>query len=251
MFSKLVTFLISPLGTALLAGMLAGWLAWRGRHQRAMRWGLAALLWLWCWSTPWVSTNLRGAMESAYPQLPVAELPAAQAIVVLGGGIEVPQGSDRPDLNQAADRMWHAARLYKAGKAPVLILSGGLAYAEGTMSEAASMQTFLRDLGVPDAAMLLEERSVNTRENAQYTAKLMRERGMQSLLLVTSALHMPRSVRLFEAQGLKVIPAATDHEFRTYPVWRSMLPDAQALDGSGRAFKEALAWLLTFWGVTA
>jgi len=194
--------------------------------------------------------GLRGAMESAYPSVPVTELPAAQVIVVLGGGIEVPQ-SGRPDLNQAADRMWHAARLYKAGKAPVLILSGGLAFAEGTMSEAASMQVFLRDLGVPDVAMLLEERSVNTRENAQLTAELMRERGMQSLLLVTSALHMPRSVRLYEAQGLKVIPAATDHEFRTYPVWRSLLPDAQALDGSGRAFKEALAWLLTFWGVTA
>jgi uncharacterized SAM-binding protein YcdF (DUF218 family) len=189
-------------------------------------------------------------MESAYPSVPVTELPAAQVIVVLGGGIEVPQ-SGRPDLNQAADRMWHAARLYKAGKAPVLILSGGLAFAEGTMSEAASMQTFLRDLGVPDAAMLLEERSVNTRENAQFTAKLMHERGMQSLLLVTSALHMPRSVRLYEAQGLKVIPAATDHEFRTYPVWRSLVPDAQALDGSGRAFKEALAWLLSFLGVIA
>ena len=194
--------------------------------------------------------GLRGAMESAYPSVPVTELPAAQVIVVLGGGIEVPQ-SGRPDLNQAADRMWHAARLYKAGKAPVLILSGGLAFAEGTMSEAASMQTFLRDLGVPDAAMLLEERSVNTRENAQFTAKLMHERGMQSLLLVTSALHMPRSVRLYEAQGLKVIPAATDHEFRTYPVWRSLVPDAQALDGSGRAFKEALAWLLSFLGVIA
>ena len=250
MFSKLVTFLISPLGTALLAGMAASWWAWRGLHQQAIRWGLAALLWLWCWSTPWVSMGLRGAMESVYPSVPVTELPAAQVIVVLGGGIEVPQ-SGRPDLNQAADRMWHAARLYKAGKAPVLILSGGLAFAEGTMSEAASMQVFLRDLGVPDAAMLLEERSVNTRENAQFTAQLMHEKGMKSLLLVTSALHMPRSVRLYEAQGLKVIPAATDHEFRTYPVWRSLVPDAQALDGSGRAFKEALAWLLSFLGVTA
>lgn len=250
MFSKLVTFLISPLGTSLLTGMVACWWAWRGRHQRAIRWGLAGLLWLWCWSSPWVSMGLRGIMESSYLPVPMAELPLAQAIVVLGGGIEVPQ-SGRPDLNQAADRMWHAARLYKAGKAPVLILSGGLAFAEGTISEAASMQTFLSDLGVPDAAMLLEERSVNTRENAQYTAKLMREKGMQSLLLVTSALHMPRSARLFEAQGLKVLPAATDHEFRTYPVWRSLLPDAQALDGSGRAFKEALAWLLNFWGVNA
>jgi len=177
-------------------------------------------------------------------------LPSAQAMVDLGGGIEVPQ-TGRTDLNQAADRMWHAANLYKAGKAPVLILSGGLASAQGTMTEAASMQLFLRDLGVPDAAMLLEERSVNTRENAQYTARMLSERGIPSVVLVTSALHMPRAVRLFEAQGVQVIPAATDHEFRIYPFWRRVLPDEQALDGSGRAFKEALAWLLSFWGMNA
>lgn len=250
MVSKLLTFLISPLGTALLAGLVSCWCGWRGHHQRAWRWGLGSLLWLWCWSTPWVSMGLRGVIESAYPPVPVAELHSAQAMVVLGGGIEVPQ-TGRPDLNQAADRMWHAAKLYKAGKTPVLILSGGLAFAQGTTTEAASMQLFLRDLGVPDAAMLLEERSVNTRENAQYTARMLSERGIPTVVLVTSALHMPRAVRLFEAQGVKVIPAATDHEFRTYPFWRSVLPDAHALDGSGRAFKEALGWLLTFWGMNA
>ena len=107
------------------------------------------------------------------------------------------------------------------------------------------MRAFMRDLGVPETAMLLEEQSVNTRQNAQFIAALMRERDITQIVLVTSALHMRRSVLLFEAQGLKVIPAATDHEYRLYPIWRRVLPDADALDGSGRAMKEWVAALFT------
>jgi uncharacterized SAM-binding protein YcdF (DUF218 family) len=167
-------------------------------------------------------------------------------LVVLGGGIEVPQQAGaQPNLGAAADRMWHASRLYKAGKAPLVVLSGGLAFEEGLVSEAASMRAFMRDLGVPETAMLLEEQSVNTRQNAQFIAALMRERDITQIVLVTSALHMRRSVLLFEAQGLKVIPAATDHEYRLYPIWRRVLPDADALDGSGRAMKEWVAALFT------
>jgi uncharacterized SAM-binding protein YcdF (DUF218 family) len=182
---------------------------------------------------------LRGQIEAAYPPVSISDVAPAQALVVLGGGIEVPQQAGaQPNLGAAADRMWHAARLYKAGKAPVVVLSGGLAFEDGLMSEAASMRAFMHDLGVPDNAMVLEEQSVNTRQNAHHTAALLRERGMTQIVLVTSALHMRRSALLFEAQGLKVTPAATDHEYRVYPLWRRLLPDADALDGSGRAMKE-------------
>ena len=239
MFSKFVTFAISPLGTSLLLGLWAWCCAWRGHRLWALRCGAFALLWLWCWSTPVASMWLRGQIEAAYPPVPITDLAPAQALVVLGGGIEVPQQAGaQPNLGAAADRMWHAARLYKAGKAPVVVLSGGLAFEDGLMSEAASMRAFMHDLGVPDSAMVLEERSVNTRQNAHYTAALLRERGISQIVLVTSALHMRRSALLFEAQGLKVTPAATDHEYRVYPLWRRLLPDADALDGSGRAMKE-------------
>jgi len=244
MFSKFVTFVISPLGTSLLLGLWAWSCAWRGRRAWALRWGALALFWLWCWSTPVASMWLRGHIEAAYPPVSISDVAPAQAMVVLGGGIEVPQQAGaQPNLGAAADRMWHAARLYKAGKAPLVVLSGGLAFEDGLMSEAASMRAFLRDLGVPDTALLLEEQSVNTRQNAQFTTALLRQRGITQIVLVTSALHMRRSVLLFEAQGLKVIPAATDHEYRVYPLWRRVLPDADALDGSGRAMKEWVAAL--------
>jgi uncharacterized SAM-binding protein YcdF (DUF218 family) len=244
MLSKFVTFGISPLGTSLLLGLWAWSCAWRGQRIGALRWGGLALVWLWCWSTPVASMWLRGQMEVPYPPVSISDVAPAQALVVLGGGIEVPQQAGaQPNLGAAADRMWHAARLYKAGKAPLVVLSGGLAFEDGLMSEAASMRAFMRDLDVPDSAMLLEEQSVNTRQNAQFTTALLRERGISQIVLVTSALHMRRSVLLFEVQGLKVTPAATDHEYRVYPLWLRVLPNADALDGSGRAMKEWVARL--------
>lgn len=173
--------------------------------------------------------------------MPVAELAKAPAIVVLGGAVCPPElGGSEIDLNSAADRVWYAARLFHAGKAPMLILSGGYDPERNAYSEARAMATFLADLGVPTQAVVLEEQSRNTRQNAAFSAALLKARGIDRILLVTSALHMPRAVALFTAQGLQVIPAPTDFEGSQTPppgilAW---LPDALALDASGRAMKE-------------
>lgn len=104
------------------------------------------------------------------------------------------------------------------------------------------MRQFMMDLGVPAAAVLTEERSRNTRENAEMSARLLRERGIQKVLLVTSALHMRRAVHLFEQQGLVVHPVATDHEVGSPNARMDWLPDANALDGSALAFKEMVGY---------
>lgn len=239
MLDKLLIALISPLGTTLALGALALLLASR-QHKRGS-WLLALLAWLWLggWSLPVTSHYVRGWLESPYPAVEPGQLPQAQAIVLLGGGIRPPeQGQTLPDLNSASDRVWHAARLFHAGKAPLLVLSGGSDPAVSSTSEAQAMGGLMNDLGVPDTALLLEEHSRNTRQNAQFTADLLRQRGVSHILLVTSALHMPRAVPLFEAQGFTVIPAATDHEARHHFSCVDWLPDASALDGSARAVKE-------------
>ena len=161
--------------------------------------------------------------------------------MVLGGAVSPPSGSlTEVHLTSVADRVWFAARLFHAGKAPLLLLSGGSDPQRHAYSEARAMATFLSDLGVPEQAMLFEETSRNTRQNAVFSATLLRARGIDRILLVTSALHMPRAVALFTAQGLQVIPAPTDFEASQPPppgvlAW---LPDALALDASGRAMKE-------------
>jgi len=237
--SKLAIALISPLGTALALGVLAVLLGAFGKRRAALRLGSLALAWLWLWSLPVASMWLRGQVEEDFPPMPLQTLPSAPAIVVLGGAIDPPRRpGDLPDLEAAADRVWHAARLYHAGKAPLLVLSGGSDRSVSATSEAEAMRVLLRDLGVPDEAMLLESESRNTRENARFTAEKLRERGIDRVLLVTSALHMHRALRHFDAESLQVIPAATDHEARQVPPWQRWLPDTGALDGSGRAMKE-------------
>lgn len=211
--------------------------------QRSARVASAlALAWLLAWSLPVASLSLRASMEGDYPALAAESRPKADAIVVLGGAIAPPRhGQLMPDLGGGTDRLWDAARLYHAGKAPLLILSGSSDPTESATSEAVAMRTLLLDFGVPADVMLLEERSRNTAENARYSAEILQRRGLSSVLLVTSALHMKRARRHFEAAGLRVLPAPSDHEaagrlnFRNLNAW---LPDAGALAGSASALKE-------------
>lgn len=129
-----VADLVSPLGTALLLALLAAMVTLacreRARWRKAARWAAGlAVAWLWIWSTPVASHALRAWLEAQAGPAVVHGVVAAPVIVVLGGGIRGSDAPERPypDLTQAADRVWHAARLYRAGKAPWVLLSGGAA----------------------------------------------------------------------------------------------------------------------------
>lgn len=240
--SDLVTALVSPLGTALCLWALSLLMllrdgAWR---RRGLALGVIGFAWLLLWSLPVASDALRGALENQAGPRELAVLPVQRVAVVLGGGVSGPRPPQRPDpdLGASADRLWHAARLYHAGKARQLLLSGGTVRT-GDGSEAEAMRSVLRDLGVPDAAILLEDASANTAGNAGRTAELLKAQGIESILLVTSALHMPRARVAFERAGLTVFPAPTDFEVIPMPLdLRQLLPDAAALNGSARAMKE-------------
>jgi uncharacterized SAM-binding protein YcdF (DUF218 family) len=240
MFDKLVISLISPLGTALFLGVISLLLIRFKKIRFASVVLTFSLLWLFVFSMPVVSNALRASVEAQFPPIEMGDLSKkAQAIVVLGGGTQSAEVSGQmPDLNSGADRMWHAARLYHAGLAPILVLSGGGNLDVSLNSEAEDMRTFLSDLGVPAEAMILEGLSRNSRQNAQFTADILRPQGINQVILVTSALHMRRAVASFENQGFTVIPAATDYEARTRFDWTGFLPDASALNGSARAIKE-------------
>ena len=209
-----------------------------------------AIFWLGLWSLPVVSDALSLSLERRFVNQTVAELPLADAVVVLGGGMApAPPEWPYPDLGGGADRVWQGARIYHAGKAPLVIISGGsLPWLGKRMSEAEAMWQLLADLGVPSDAVLFESRSRSTRENALYTAKLVQERGLDQVLLVTSALHMPRALATFRAAGIDAIPAATDFEVMPEPnhVLR-WLPDAAALAKSSRAFKQYIGLWVYRW----
>ena len=208
--SKLLPLFAYPLGLACLLLVLA--LVF---HQNARaRWWLtlAAVLILWLGSTTGLSNLLARSLEYRYQ--PPEEIPASEVAVVLGGGTE-PALSPRTsvEINSAGDRVLYAAELYRQGLARRLLLTGGeITWQTGGFSSPAEdMAAILISIGVPQEALWLETESRNTYENALYSGELLAESGIQSILLVTSAMHMPRAVALFEAQGLEVIPLPVDY----------------------------------------
>lgn len=202
----------------------------------------AALGWSALWSVPIASDWLRHQLEKRYPVLDTAALPQADAVVVLGGGSRyawLDQANVRPETLQSS-RLAAGARAWHAGRAPRIVLSGG---GEGGGSEARMMASAIARLGVPSSALLLEERSRNTRDNAYYTAELVERFRMRRVLLVTSSLHMPRAIAQFRQQGIDAV-AVPVPELARRSNWRERwLPSRSALWRSGRAFKEYAALL--------
>ncbi|AGY59239.1 YdcF family protein [Gloeobacter kilaueensis] len=247
--SKVLPAFIYPIG---LSMVLVVAVALLGRRWPKTAIGLcgAVFLLLGIFASPLVSTALLGSLESQYPGGPIAKLPTAQAIVVLGGSVRMPTRlHDGVELAEASDRVLHAARLFRAGKAPVILMSGGNVpfYSEpGQLPEAQYMRRLIGEFGVPAKAVLVETGSQNTFENAQQSSALLLPQAVRRILLVTSAYHMPRSVAIFRRAGFEVIPAATD--FRSDAIvsdWLlTWLPTAEAMDNSTLALKEWVGLLV-------
>lgn len=241
MLSKLVAILVSPLGTAIFLGLLGLLLMLFRRRTAAAFLCCVALFWLSIWSLPVSHQWVYQKMTVNHHPLSMEMLPKAQAIVVLGGGVYGPNAvRPWPDLNGAADRLWYAAALYRAGKADRIVLSGGITSHTGDVSEAAAMAMVLRDLGVPEEFLLLEEESLNTRENAEKARELLSGQDIDQILLVTSALHMARAEVEFRREGFAVTAAPTDYSIEPLIGWQNYLPSTSALDGNAKAFKELL-----------
>jgi len=245
--SKLLPLFIYPLGLA--SGLLVLALVVLGRRPA---WGRAlvgaALVVLLLSSNGWVAAWVVRSLE--WQNLPPADLPTADAIVVLGGALK-PPAPPRPwvDVADEGDRVLHGARLYLAGKAPLVILSGGrVTWRDVAPSESEDMAELAMAMGVPARAMLQDPTSLNTHENAVNVRQILEANELGRVLLVTSALHMPRSLRVFQRQGIEVIPAPTDFLI-PFPqpdtattTWQgkllTSLPQADPLRQCTRAIKE-------------
>ncbi len=241
--SKLLSLLIYPLSLSLLLCVLA-LIFLRLRWARSSFYTLLlAVGWLYLCSTSLFANVLMGTLERGFMPRAMSVIGKADAIVLLGGAMrgDTHMGT-LPDLNQHADRLVHAVALFKAGKAPMMLLSGG--GPEGTRSEAQQMKDILAVMGVPAKQLVLENQSRDTHDNAVNSAPLLKARGMQRILLVTSAYHMRRSVALFEAQGLEVVPAPTDYQ---QLVASQVLPDWLPVVGNLSQTTHALHEIVGYW----
>lgn len=243
-FYKTLLQFALPLGIAIAGLLLALVLIIFGtRRKTGLVLLLVSLAWLWLWSTPLWSDFLRSGLESRYPYKPACDYPQADAIVVLGGGVRGYAGPGIPslDLNRAADRELFAANLYHSGKAKTIIVSGGADPVIRTGLYALAMKDFLLLLRVPESAIRVGAGSRNTVENVKEVESMMELSGGDSILLVTSALHMPRAAWLFSRTKLRVVAAPADFEVTPVPFSLiRLLPDAEALENSSRAVKELM-----------
>lgn len=140
--------------------------------------------------------------------------PIADAILVLGGGT-CPKIAPRPtvEVAEAGDRVLYAAYLFRNGKAPRILCTSGIGTGGiGPRPAAEDMAELLENLGVPKDAIVKETGSRNTHEHGSNLQPMLQEKGFKRVLLVTSALHMPRAMGVFKRScpGIEFIPAPTD-----------------------------------------
>ena len=278
LINKIVGAVVNPLGLALVALLVAAaWGVWRKSWKAPVWAALACVAWLWAWGTNAMTRVVGLPLERGWEIVKAEDAPVCDAIVLLGGGMSAaPEAYPYADMHSAADRVWHAARLYRAGKAPLVVPTGS--------GDRESTEPLLRDFGVPQEAIRGEYAARNTEENARNIERLfdcldcliqtgtveraqsdnagtppIKQSNNQTIkqsnnpprrvLLVTSAWHMKRSVLMYQkyAPGLDIVPAPADFENTVACAelrFQDFLPSCDAFNRNAYMFKE----LVGYWG---
>ena len=251
LLSKLLPLAIYPLGLALLL-QLAGLL---GRQRRWGPWlGGAGLALLWLASLPLVSRELTWALEERASRLSPSRLPQADAVLVLGGGLRPALAPRRGvEVGEAGDRLLTGVALLRQNLAPWLLVSGGrvsFSADDPAASEAESAASLARWLGVPARRIVLSPGARTTGEEALALRRIARQRGWRSVLLVTSATHLPRSAATFRRlTHLTIVPVACDYQLPRRDLMGattasglllSLVPNADALAQTSVSLKEVI-----------
>ena len=194
---------------------------------------LIGLYWL---STPIIADHLLAQFER-FPAVNLANQPAADAIVILGGGtyFNAPEYGGDTVNRYTLERLRYGARLYRASHLPIAV-SGGRP--NGGRPEAALMQAALQqDFAVP--VRWVETGSNNTDENARACRALL-PANIRSIYLVTQAWHLPRAIYAYRRAGFAVIPAGTGYTSTRQSELRDFIPQPEALINSYFALHETL-----------
>jgi uncharacterized SAM-binding protein YcdF (DUF218 family) len=253
--NKIIGFVVSPVGLSIIGGACA-LICFRLKRQRVAKWlGWASFAWLWLWMMPIMTWVVGAPLEREFlvdGRVPTVEtFPAADAIILLGGGMGADTNHNSyAEMASGADRVWQAVRLFKAGKAPVIVATGF--YPQDTTLP------LLKDFGLAeDCVSFLEAR--NTEEEAKGIKELLERVDFQRrvaesqsaqsaskprILLVTSAWHTKRARLMFKkyAPEIEVLCAPADFEQTMmaenlfFP--KEILPDANAFYFNSVAFRE-------------
>lgn len=251
LLSKVIPLLIYPVGLVfcLLALALLLFLFRRPIGGKVLV--VLAVALIFAAGNSWTAYTLIRGLEAEYRPMAVEDAPDADVIVVLGGGISLPHPPRLyPNLSSSSDRLLRALRLYRAGKADHILLTGGNVFPQpGLEGESFYARELLELWGVPPSAVVIETESRNTIQNAELSAPILRERGWDKVLLVTSATHMYRAELAFRHAGIDVIPVPVDFIAvdASAPGIFNWIPSAGAMSGTTHALHEHLGRLWYRW----
>jgi uncharacterized SAM-binding protein YcdF (DUF218 family) len=215
-------------------------------RSRWARWWLVGLT-LACWfvATPLGSAALSAPLARPFGQIHgAADAGPVGAIVILGAGV-VEACAGPVTVAQlgypSALRTVEGARVFRAlGGQPLVIASGGRVPKEQQRSEGEVMAEVLVSLHVPSDHILIEGESLSTRDEAVYVTRMLRERGVHRFVLVTSPVHMRRSVMAFQSEGADVVPSVAVDTSTNVPGWPWFVPNDGSLNASDQAVHDYL-----------
>jgi uncharacterized SAM-binding protein YcdF (DUF218 family) len=236
LWREILRDLVLPPGGQIVL-LVAGWWCLRRSWRIGSLLLGAGVLSLWLLATPAVANRLERAVER-YPALDLRVATDAQAVVILAAAMrrDAPEyGADVPDL-ETLQRLAYGALVARRTALPVLV-SGGMDYPRTSLA-AVMRDSLARDFATP--VRWLEERSLDTHENATYSAALLRQAGVQRIILVSNASHLRRAVAEFESAGMAVVPAPVGGAIRQDAGVRNWLATDSALARSKWALYEAL-----------
>ncbi|MDH5730308.1 MAG: YdcF family protein [Gammaproteobacteria bacterium] len=242
-FIKFLKTIFLPPGIfiVLFAGVLY---LWNRRPLLAKRLGLATVIIFWLAATPLVSKSLMSIIES-YPALDVADprLEAAQAIVILGGGLQsTPEFGGATVSKSTLARLSYASLLARITNLPVLVTGGEIPDLNAKPEAEIMAQTMEFVFGIKP--QWKEIQSLNTAQKARLSADILKENKIHTILLVSQAWHLQRAVSIFSEQGLNVIPAPTYFEgfnSTTDDFWLTLIfPNTDSLSHSYIAMHEII-----------
>jgi uncharacterized SAM-binding protein YcdF (DUF218 family) len=239
LIKHLVGAFAKPLVWAVLIGAAAAVCRLRGRKRSAAWLLVSAAAIVYLGAIGRVGDLLLGPLERQYPPLEDGSLPAVGYVVVLGSsyaprdGIPVTAALSEDGLA----RIVEGVRLVRRLGAARLVVSGGAP--PGETPSAFGYAKLARDLGVDDASLVALNGVLDTGAEARAVAALI---GAAPFILVTTASHMPRAMRLMERAGARPIPAPTGQLVNQSENrgWGGMLPNSSGLGKTERALHEYL-----------